>query len=399
VSHRSVLTMMMQIFVSMGVVSILWFAFVFSLCFGDTIGFWGNPWEFIAMRNINVNEPLRGTEHGISGLLFAAYQGMFAVITPPLMTGAFADRFRFKPYLLFIAIWLIVVYAPWCHWIWGGGWLADWGVGDFAGGIVVHTTAGFSALASLAIVGKRPSTERENLDIPHNIPFVALGTALLWFGWFGFNGGSALAVGGPAVAAVVNSEIAASVSLFLWVLIDWIRRKRPSLVGLCVGAIAGLATVTPAAGFIQPWGGFVLGATATLFCYGCCELRKKFGLDDALDVWGVHGVGGFMGTVLLGALADPSGCGVEAVLAPKHCVNPNTITRSWEQLGKQTVAVSLCAVYSFCVTFVLLKLINLVFPILPSREHIEKGLDNVEHGEMAYHTPAKSYVVENVDRQ
>ncbi|CAE8584816.1 unnamed protein product [Polarella glacialis] len=393
VSDTGVLTMMMQSFVSMGVASILWYAFVFSLCFGETLGFFGNAGTYVAMTNVNVNEPLMLNGEivvdGIPGLLFVAYQGMFAVITPALMTGAFQDRFRFKPYLIFITIWLIVVYAPWCHWIWGGGWLAKWGVFDFAGGIVVHITAGFSALASLLVVGKRPSDD-ESRDVPHNVPFVALGTALLWFGWFGFNGGSALGTNGVAVAAAVNSEIAGSVGLFLWLVIDWLRHGRPGLVGLCVGAIAGLATVTPAAGFIQPWGAFVLGIVASLLCYCCCELRKKLGLDDALDVWGVHGMGGFIGSVLLGVLADPEECGDKAT-APTFCVNPGTITRSGEQLGKQLAASVLCAVYSFVVTIVILKLINLVVPIKPDSEQVRSGLDLAEHGEMAYHSPLRAY--------
>merc|ERR1740138_90473 len=341
---------MMQSFVSMGVTSIFWFVCGFSICFGESGQFMGSPWTYFGLRNVNANVALDGSDGGIPGLLFAMYQGMFAVITPALMTGAFADRFRFKPYIVFIIIWLVLVYAPFCHWVWGGGWLAEWGVWDFAGGIVVHITAGFSALAALAVVGKRPIDPNmlaEDIDKPHNVPLVALGTAMLWFGWFGFNGGSALAAGGPAVAAAVNSEIAGSVALFTWLLIDWFRNGKPGLVGLCVGAIAGLATVTPAAGFIQPWAACILGFVATFFCYGCCELRKKLGMDDALDVWGVHGMGGFLGTVLLGVLADDEDCG-------KSCVNPGTVNRSLEQLGKQAVAAVFCAVYSFVVTYVLL---------------------------------------------
>jgi len=395
VRSTSVLTMMMQSFVSMGVASILWYIVGFSLCFGEPAGVFGNPATYVGMQGVNVNEPLmrQGAAFvdGIPGLLFAAYQGMFAVITPALMTGAFADRFRFKPYLVFICAWLVVVYAPWCHWVWGGGWLAEWGVWDFAGGIVVHVTAGFSALASLVVVGKRPA-DTEDLDVPHNVPFVALGTALLWFGWFGFNGGSALATGGVAVAAAVNSEIAGSVALFLWLLIDWLRTGRPGLVGLCVGAIAGLATITPAAGFVQPWAAFLIGILATISCYACCELRKKLGFDDALDVWGVHGMGGFIGSVLLGALADPEECGTPAT-APKSCVNPGTITRSGEQFAKQLAAAVLCAVYSFVVTFVLLKAINLVMPLRPQEENVRKSLDLSEHGEEAY-TPPKAYTPE-----
>jgi len=382
VSDKSVLTMMMQSFVSMGISSIFWFIVGFSLCFGEPMGLFASPWTHFGFRDVNVNTALDGSDEGIPGLLFAAYQGMFCVITPALMTGCFADRFRFKPYLIFIVLWLGLVYCPFCHWVWGGGFLMEWGVWDFAGGIVVHITAGFSALATLFVVGKRPVPENpEDLDKPHNVPFVALGTAMLWFGWFGFNGGSALAAGGPAVAAAVNSEIAGSVALFTWLIIDWVRNGKPGLVGCCVGAIAGLATVTPAAGFIQPWGAFILGVVATLFCYSCCELRKKLALDDALDVWGVHGMGGFLGTVLLGVLADGDDCG-------KSCVNPGTVNRSWEQLGKQLTAAIFCAVYSFVVTFVLLKVINLAIPIKPILTF--ETLDATEHGEDAYdHTPPK----------
>jgi len=394
VSDKSVLTMMMQSFVSMGIISIFWFVCGFSICFGESGTFFGSPWTYFGFRNVNANVALDGSDGGIPGLLFAMYQGMFAVITPALMTGAFADRFRFKPYLLFIVLWMVLVYAPWCHWVWGGGWLAEWGVWDFAGGIVVHITAGFSALASLAVVGKRPADPTisvEDVDKPHNVPFVALGTAMLWFGWFGFNGGSALASGGAAVAAAVNSEIAGSVALFLWLIIDWLRNGRPGLVGLCVGAIAGLATVTPAAGFIQPWGAFIMGCAATLVCYGCCELRKKLGLDDALDVWGVHGMGGFIGTILLGILADGDECAATDAAPAVWCVNPGTVTRSGEQLGKQILAALFAAAYSFIVTFVLLKAINLIMTIKPLEDKILKGLDECEHGENAYHTPPKAY--------
>jgi len=389
VSDRGVITMMMQSFVSMGISSIFWFVIGFSLCFGEKQGenggFVANPSTHFGFRDLNVNTALDGKDEGIPGLLFAAYQGMFCVITPALMTGCFADRFRFKAYLIFIVLWLLLVYCPFCHWVWGGGFLMEWGVWDFAGGIVVHITAGFSALATLFVVGKRDhsQTDVEEIDKPHNVPFVALGTAMLWFGWFGFNGGSALASGGPAVAAAVNSEISGSVALFLWLIIDWLRNGKPGLVGCCVGAIAGLATITPAAGFIQPWGAFILGIVACFFCYACCELRRKLGLDDALDVWGVHGMGGFLGTVLLGVLADPEDCGTS-------CVNPGTVHRSWEQLGKQMVAACFCAVYSFVVTYVLLKAIGLAVPI-KFEDTSGLGVDAAEHGEEAYHSPRNPY--------
>jgi len=394
----------------MGITTILWFVFLFSMCFGVSAGVVGNPATYFFFQNVDINGPLMREGEivvdGIPGLLFAAYQGMFAVITPALMTGAFADRFRFRPYVIFIIIWMVFVYAPFCHWVWGGGWMAEWGVWDFAGGIVVHITAGFSALASLVVVGKRQIPEEstaEDMDVPHNVPFVALGTAMLWFGWFGFNGGSALASGPVAVLAAVNSEIAGSVALFSWMCIDWFRNGKPSLVGACVGAIAGLATVTPAAGFIQPWAAFVLGLCGCLGCYACCEVRRKLKFDDALDVWGVHGMGGFLGTVLLGVLADGDECATASVeasgttlayTAPMHCANPGTITRSGEQFGIQLAAALMCAVYSFVVTLLILKLIDVVLPIVHSHTH-QQHLDDACHGESAYvHSPTKAYAAE-----
>lgn len=295
---------------------------------------------------------------------------MFAVITPALMTGAFADRLRFKPYLIFIGVWIVLVYAPFCHWIWGGGWMAEWGVRDFAGGIVVHTTAGFSALAAVHFLGSRAKIMKQGKpdNTPHNIPFVALGTGLLWFGWFGFNGGSALASTGGAAFAAVNSEISASIALMVWLLIEWFRNGKPSLVGVCVGAIAGLATITPAAGFVRPWGAFVIGLVAAPFCYGCCELKNKFQWDDALDVWGVHGMGGALGSLLLGVLADKDVGGE---------------TAGGEFFGKQLAAVVLAAVYSYVVSILILMLIGLVCRLKPTAVEII-DMDHSQHGESAY---------------
>ena len=421
---NSVITMMMQNFVAMGVITVLWFLFVFSLCFGHSYYFWGSITTFGAFNNVDgrplYREPI-GEDHDthkggtvvsdVPGLVFAAYQGaaaiptaaiaathhhhhlrlrhrrhrhpaylagMFAVITPALMTGAFADRLRFGPYILFISLWIIFVYAPFCHWIWGGGWMAEWGVWDFAGGIVVHTTAGFSALAAVHVLGSREKIVGAKVDEkPHNIPFVALGTALLWFGWFGFNGGSALASNGSAAVAAVNSEIAASTALSVWVAIEWARNGKPSMVGLCVGAIAGLATITPCAGFVRPWAAFVIGIAAAVFCYGCCELKNRAGWDDALDVWGVHGMGGALGSILVGALADPDLTGGDP---------------GWggELFGKQVVATLIAAVYSYLVTVLLLKLIGLATRLQFNKEEMENP-DKTVHGELAYtSTPGSS---------
>jgi len=302
---------------------------------------------------------------------------MFAVITPTLMTGAFTERLRLKPFIFFIIAWSILVYYPFVHMIWAaGGLLFTWGVRDFAGGIVVHTTAGFSALASVIVLGSRKElaelTEKYSEDensTPHNIPFCAVGTALLWFGWVGFNAGSALHCDSVATYAAVNSEIAAAMALCSWMAVETWHTGRSTLVGACVGAVAGLATVTPAAGYITPQSALLLGFVASPFCYFFAEMRTFFGWDDALDCWAVHGMGGVLGSILLGALADP---------------NVNVLQASWELLGKQTAAVAFCAAYSFVVTFLMLKLIGYVMELSPSPEDVTKGLDWMEQGVHAY---------------
>jgi Amt family ammonium transporter len=384
VRESSVITIMMQNFVTMGLVTVIWFLFLYSLCFAESLTFFGNPLTHACLHGVSMYAPNQ-IATTIPELLFAGYQGMFAVITPALMTGCFADRFLFGPYLLFVTIWMVVVYAPFCHWVWGGGWLAQWGVVDFAGGIVVHITAGFSALASLLVVGRRHVPDglaKEDMDVPHNIPLVATGTAMLWFGWFGFNGGSALAAGGLAVGAGINTEIAGSSACLVWMILDWKLNKKPTLVGKCVGAIAGLATITPAAGFVQPWAAFLIGVIASVACYACCEFRKKFEIDDALDVWGVHGMGGFIGTILLGALADHPECLDADSETNTFCINPGTVVRSWSQLGKQTAAACFCATYSFVVTIAILKGIKTMMKIVPSKREME-DLDFHVHGEQA----------------
>jgi Amt family ammonium transporter len=394
VRESSVITILMQNVVTMGIVTVLWVVCLYSMCFADSKGFFANPYTYSFLHGVSMHEE-GPTAPGIPHLLFVGFQGMFAVITPALMTGCFADRFLFGPYLIFVTLWMILVYAPWCHWVWGGGFLAQWGVVDFAGGIVIHITAGFSALASLLMVGRRAIPEgldKHQMDVPHNIPLVLTGTALLWFGWFGFNGGSALKAGGLAVAAGVNTEIAGSTATFVWMIIDWRCNKKPSLVGKCVGAIAGLATITPAAGFVQPWAAFAIGIIASVACYLCCEIRRKFNIDDALDVWGVHGMGGFIGSILVGALADPASCLDADPKTNTYCVNPGSIARSWSQLGKQTVAAVFCAVYSFVVTVAILKILKTLMRIVPSKEE-QADLDFRLHGEQA-RSPLKTYEVQ-----
>jgi ammonium transporter, Amt family len=297
---------------------------------------------------------------------------MFAIITPALITGAFADRVSFKSYLIFLVLWSILVYIPLAHWIWGGGFMAKWGVVDFAGGVVVHVSAGFAALASVFVVGKRKILPNEK-TVPHNITYVALGTGLLWFGWFGFNGGSALAANGIAGLAFANTDIAGSVAMITWLIISWVREGKPSMIGAMTGAVAGLATVTPAAGYIQPWAAAIIGLLSSVVCYLAIQFRGKMGWDDALDVWGVHGVGGVLGTILTGVFA----------MAAVNKVS-GLIEGNWHQLGVQTLAVLIAAAYSFGVTYGALKIINLFTPVRVPPKVEDEGLDKGLHGEDAY---------------
>src|SRR5690348_14900262 len=301
VRRKNVLTIMMQSFIAMGVVTLLWLLVGFSLAYsGDTWGIIGD------LRNAGLAgvglTPSHTYAPTVPFLAFFLFQVMFAIITPALISGAFADRVSFRAYLLFLVLWSLLVYIPFVHWVWGGGFLMQWGVKDFAGGIVVHLSAGMAALASIFVVGKRRVNPDEPL-LPHNVPFVALGAGLLWFGWFGFNGGSALAANGVAAVAFVNTNSAAAAGMVTWLALAWWREGKPSMTGALTGAVAGLATVTPAAGYVPPWAAVVIGALAGLICYGAVQFRIGRKWDDALDVWGVHGVGGGLGTILTGVFA------------------------------------------------------------------------------------------------
>ena len=297
---------------------------------------------------------------------------MFAIITPALITGAFADRVNFRSYLVFLVFWSILIYLPLVHWIWGGGFLQQMGVVDFAGGTVVHISAGFAALASVFIVGKRKFLPNEKV-VPHNITYVALGTGLLWFGWFGFNGGSALEANGLAATAWVNTDIAGSLAMITWLFISWIHEGKPSMIGALTGSVAGLATITPAAGYIQPWAAAIVGVLAGFVCYGAIQLRVKWGWDDALDVWGCHGVGGLLGVILTGVFASSAVNGVSGL-----------IEGNVRQFGVQVFAGVLTAAFGFGMTWVILKLMNKVRPVRVPDTVEESGLDEGQFGEQAY---------------
>ena len=369
-SKRNILGIMIQSFVSLGVTTILWFAFGYSLCFSGDGAIIGN-FDKAFLNGVDLNSVFSGNGK-IPELVFFLYQMMFAIITPALITGAFVGRVTFKSYMIFLVVWQILVYYPFVHMVWGGGLLAQWGVLDFAGGIVVHATAGFAALASVFYVGARADKN----STPNSIPLVAIGTGLLWFGWYGFNAGSELSVDGITVQAFANTDIAASFATITWLIIEWIRARKPKLIGLLTGAVAGLATITPAAGFVPVWAAALIGISAGLVCYYAVHLKNKLGWDDALDVWGVHGVGGVLGTILLGVFASSA-------------INPAVTTQGLiygesSLFIKQLVAVAGASAYAFIFTYLMLALINYITPVRVSESDEVIGLDDSLHGERAY---------------
>ncbi len=366
---RNILGIMMQTFVSLGITTVLWISFGYSLCFsGGEGGIIGNlDWAFL--NGIPFNDAYSGAGGKYPTYIFIAYQMMFAVITPTLITGAFVNRVTFKAYLIFLIAWQIFVYYPFVHMVWGGGLLAEWGVLDFAGGIVVHATAGFAALASVIYVGKRKDTK----SVPNSIPLVAIGTGLLWFGWYGFNAGSELMVDAITTTAFLNTDVAASVAGVTWLIIEWIREGQPKFVGLLTGFVAGLATITPAAGFVPLWAAMLIGLAAGSLCFIAVEFKNRWGWDDALDVWGVHGMGGVFGTILLGVFASSSINGQSGLL------EGNTAF-----FIKEIVAVIAASAYAFVFTYVMLIVINFVTKVKVSEKDEEFGLDLALHGEKAY---------------
>ncbi|MCK5170436.1 MAG: ammonium transporter [Bacteroidales bacterium] len=364
---RNILGIMVQTFVSLGVTTIMWVTIGYSLCFsGGEGGIIGNlDWAFL--KGIAFDQAFDNGKYPV--YIFVAYQMMFAIITPALITGAFINRVTFKAYLIFLVVWQLFVYYPFVHMVWGGGILAEWGVLDFAGGIVVHATAGFAALASVIYVGKR----RDTNSPPNSIPLVAIGTGLLWFGWYGFNAGSQLDVDAISTLAFLNTDVAASFAAITWLIIEWIKEGQPKFVGLLTGAVAGLATITPAAGFVPLWAAMIIGISSGAVCYLAVQMKNKLGWDDALDVWGVHGIGGALGTILLGVFAFSYINGQSGLLEGNVGF-----------FVKEVVAVAIAAVYAFGFTYLMLVLINLISPVKTSEQEEEVGIDQALHGEKAY---------------
>ncbi|MGH9415781.1 MAG: ammonium transporter [Terriglobales bacterium] len=369
VGRKNVLAIMMQSFVSMGWTTVIWYLYGFSLCFsGDWHGVIGNLHE-VCLHGIGLTTP--SPNNTIPALVFIAYQMMFAIITPALISGAFTNRVTFKAYMLFLTAWLTFVYFPFVHMVWGGGFLQQWGVRDFAGGIVVHNIAGIAALASVLYVGKRRVLDRG----PHSIPLVALGTGLLWFGWYGFNAGSEMRVDAVTATAFLNTDIAASFAAVAWLLIAWSREKKPKFLGLLTGAVAGLATITPAAGYVSPTSAVIIGLAAGAVCYCAVELKNKWRWDDALDVWGVHGVGGFLGIVLLGVFAsrafNPAG-------------SDGLLYGGSGFFFKELAAVVFSSVWAFVFTYGMLTIIDRFTAVKVDEASETAGLDASLHGERAY---------------
>jgi Amt family ammonium transporter len=365
VRGKNVLGTIMHSFFILCLISIQWVLWGYTLAFGEDVGGIVGALNYLGLRGVG-QEP-NGT---IPHLAFMGFQGMFAVITVALITGAFAERMRFSALVLFSILWATLVYDPLCHWVWGGGWLGSLGALDFAGGTVVHISSGVSALTAAIVIGKRRGYPVEAMP-PHNLPLTVLGTALLWFGWFGFNAGSALAADGIAAVAFVATNTAAAAAALAWVFTEWAQRGKPTALGAASGAVAGLVAITPAAGFVGPICSIVIGIGAGLLCYMAVSLVKPLlGYDDSLDVFGIHGIGGTWGAIATGLFAS---VGAEGLFFG----NPG-------QMIPQLVGVIATWVLAIVVTFVVLKLLDAVIGLRVTEEEEVEGLDVSQHGESGY---------------
>jgi len=369
VRTKNVLNTMMMSFVSLGFVGVIWALVGYSLAFGtggDYLGDFSNAF----LRGVNLDP--KGT---IPHVLFMSYQGTFCIITAALISGAIVERMKFSSYVVFICLWAVLVYSPIAHWVWGGGWLAKMGALDFAGGTVVHVNAAVAAVVAVMVLGKRRDYGAPGL-VPHNVPFVLLGAGLLWFGWFGFNAGSALGAGNISSLAFTTTMMAPAGTLVVWTMLDIVRTGRPTAVGAATAIVVGLVAVTPAAGFVSPMSSIALGAIAAVPSYFILIARAKTQFDDSLDVLAAHGVGGTVGALLTGVFAEKQWNGLaDGALFG----NPG-------QLGIQAAAILAAIVYSGVVSFILLKVIGMVMGLRPTEHEESEGLDISQHGEDAYHT-------------
>ncbi|MGD0036417.1 MAG: ammonium transporter [Bacteroidota bacterium] len=374
VRQKNVLGTIMQSFVVLGIVTVQWVLIGYSLAFGPDIkGLIGSlQWAGLNGVGLTPNPDYAAT---VPHQAFMMFQMMFAIITPALISGAFAERFKFSTYIVFVFLWSTFVYAPLAHWVWGtGGWLRSLGALDFAGGLVVHISSGVSALAAAIIIGKRKGHGHEHMP-PHNLTMTLLGAALLWFGWFGFNGGSAVASGSLAVSAFMTTHIAAAAALLSWLFVEWKLRGKPTMLGAASGAVAGLVAITPASGFVGPLPALVIGIGAGVLCYFGVNMKNKLGFDDTLDAVGVHGVGGTFGALATGLFASKAinAAGADGAFFG----NPSLFL-------VQLLSVAVAIVYAFSVTWIILKILDRTMGVRVAQEQEVEGLDLSQHGESGY---------------
>jgi Amt family ammonium transporter len=371
VRTKNALSILMQCFAIACLMSLVWFAGGYGLAFGDG----GSLQKYIGLGNVFLSEVTRDAVNGtMPETVFVMFQMTFAMITPALIVGAFAERMRFSAVLLFSTLWMILVYAPVCHWVWGGGWLADLGLLDFAGGTVVHINAGVAALVVAVRLGNRKGFPTTAMP-PHNMTMAVTGAAMLWVGWFGFNAGSAVAANGDAGMAMLVTHISAAAGSLAWIMVEWIKHGKPSVLGIVTGMVAGLGTITPASGFVGPVGALIIGLSAGVICYFATQfIKRSLQIDDSLDVFPVHGVGGIVGTILAGVLASDKFGGVGYA---------DGVTMG-QQVGIQLMGVAATVAWCAVLTYVILKVLSLFVELRVSKEAETQGLDLSEHDERGY---------------
>ena len=373
VRRKNVLSILMQCMFILALVSVTWVLVGYTLAFGKDVNGWGiiGNLDNLGLKGVGVTPSSYAPT--IPGSEFALFQMMFAIITPALIIGAFAERKRFKAFVLFALLWSLLVYSPIAHWVWGqGGWLNKMGVMDFAGGTVVHISSGVAALVAALVLGPRVKRESDRFE-PHDVRLTVIGAGILWFGWFGFNGGSALAANGLAVNAVLVTNTAAGMGALTWLTMSWLHKGSPSVIGAVSGAIAGEVAITPASGYVDPSSAILIGFVAGAVCYGAILLRQRVKIDDALDVWAVHGVGGTLGVLLTGVFATTA---INSVIAKGGLIDGNP-----GQIGPQVVAIAATWIYSAVATFAILKLVDMAVGLRVAESEEEEGLDASQHGE------------------
>jgi ammonium transporter, Amt family len=375
VRSKNILATLMENFILLGVVGVLWAVYGYSLAFGPDLGHFIGNLDYVGLMGVGA-EPLKAYSETIPHQTFMIYQAMFAIITPALITGAFAERMKFSTFLVFMVLWVTLVYCPVAHWVWGdGGWLKNLGALDFAGGTVVHINAGIAALAAALVVGKRQGYGNHATFIPHNLPMTVLGAGLLWFGWFGFNAGSALAANALASSAFTATHLATCAATLSWVGVEWIKRGKPTTLGAASGAVAGLVAITPAAGFVGPMAAILIGLGAGVICYLAVLLKPRLGYDDSLDVVGVHCVGGVWGALATGLFASKlvNSAGADGLFYG----NPG-------QFLIQVIAIVVTMVFSFVISYILFKILDATMGLRVTADDEVAGLDISEHQETGY---------------